>query len=516
ATWWDYDGDGWPDLYVANDFAQPDRLYRNNRDGTFTDVIDSVVPHMPYSSMGSDLGDVDNDGRVDFLVADMAATTHQKDQRTVAVMRAFPNIRIDPPDSSASAPQYMRNALYLNGGVGRMREAAEMAGLSATDWTWSVRFEDLDHDGRIDLFVTNGMNRESHNADLTSRKELAETPDMKIRIERQSPVLAERHLAYRNLGGLRFEEVGKAWGLDQRGVGFGAAFGDLDGDGDMDLVYSNYQGNVSVLRNDIDSGHSVIVALRGVLSNRYGVGSMVRVETAAGAQVRPLVLARGVLSSSEPVLHFGLGEDTRILRLTVSWPSGHEQVFTDLGVDRRFTVTEPGSPAHPAAAAAPAAGQFSDISASVNFSLESRELSVDELVQQPLLPFRQNRRGPGIAVADLDGSGRDAVLLCGTPQAQARLLLPVPGRGFAPGDSSGFAADGPLSDGPALFMDVGGDGRMDALVTRGGSALPAGAAEYQPRLLMNDGRGGFRAAGEGALPALGISAGAAAAADFDR
>ena len=171
AIWWDYDGDGWPDLYVANDFTQPDRLYRNNRDGTFTDVIDAVIPHMPLSSMGSDLGDVNNDGLIDFFVADMAATTHQKDQRAMAIERRLTQ---DPPENSPSPPQYSRNALYINTGIGRFLEGAFLAGLSATDWTWSVRLEDLDNDGRLDLFVTNGMHREITNADLITRIELAQ------------------------------------------------------------------------------------------------------------------------------------------------------------------------------------------------------------------------------------------------------------------------------------------------------------------------------------------------------
>jgi hypothetical protein len=136
ATWWDYDGDGWPDLYVANDFTPPDKLYHNNRDGTFTDTINSVVPHMPFSSMGADLGDVNNDGLIDLFVADMAATTHQKDQRTMANDR---RLLMDPPDDSVDAPEYMRNALYINTGTGRCLEAANLAGLAATDWTWSVR-----------------------------------------------------------------------------------------------------------------------------------------------------------------------------------------------------------------------------------------------------------------------------------------------------------------------------------------------------------------------------------------
>src|SRR6185295_13807614 len=140
------------------------------------------------------------------------------------------------------------------------------------------------------------------------------------------------NLAYRNLGDLKFESVSAAWGLNEKGVSFGAAFGDLDGDGDLDLVYSNYQKGVTVLRNDSEGGHRVIIALHGTRSNRFGVGATVRIETQSGVQVRQLVLARGLLSSSEPVLHFGVGEDPRIRRLVVSWPSGQSQVFTDLAV----------------------------------------------------------------------------------------------------------------------------------------------------------------------------------------
>ena len=172
ATWWDFDNDGWPDLYLANDFGGADRLYRNNGDGTFRDVIHEVVPVMPYSSMGADLGDVDNDGLIDFLVADMAVTSHEKDQRGMASSR---DLSREDGDSATLAPQFPRNALYLNTGLGRVLEAAHLAGLPATDWTWSVRFEDLDNDGRIDLFVTNGMNREYQNVDLRERIILAAT-----------------------------------------------------------------------------------------------------------------------------------------------------------------------------------------------------------------------------------------------------------------------------------------------------------------------------------------------------
>jgi hypothetical protein len=513
SMWWDYDGDGWPDLYVANDFAVPDKLYHNNRDGTFTDTIDSVVPHMPYSSMGSDLGDVNNDGLIDLFVAEMAATTHQKDQRGFALMRA--NLA-DPPENSGAAPQYMRNALFINTGTGRCLEAACLAGLSATDWTWSPRLEDLDNDGRLDLFVTNGMNRELHNADLYTRKAFAESLGEKVLIEKASPPLVEQHLAFRNMGDLRFEDVSAAWGLNQKGISFGSAFGDLDGDGNLDIVYSNYEGGVTLLRNDSDTGYRVVIALRGTRSNRFGVGSTVRIETDSGVQVRSLVLARGVLSSSEPVLHFGLGKDPRIRRLTVSWPSGHVQSFSDLAADRRYMITEPSAPTAPVPPKEAAPGQFADVSSAANFSLISREILIDEMVQQPLLPMRQNRRGPAIAVGDLNGGGKDDVVVGGMPTDPVRILLAGPAARYSAADSGAFSNGEPLNDGPILLFDADGDGIDDLLVTKGGSGLPAGSAEYQPRLFLNDGRGRLRPAKADALPPLPVSAGAAVAADFDR
>ena len=515
AIWWDYDNDGWPDLYVGSDFAPPDKLYHNNRDGTFTNVLDQVVPHTTYSSMGADLGDVNNDGLIDFLITDMAATTHEKDQRGMADSRG--RTREDDRNPQV-APQYEHSALFLNTGTGRCLEAVYLAGLAATDWTWGPRFEDLDNDGRLDLFVTNGMHREATNVDLLTRQMSAEAPPERLRIMRDSPILAEAKLAFRNLGNLKFENVSAAWGLNQRSVGFGAAFGDLDGDGDLDLVYSNFQKGVTVLRNDCDTGHRVIIELRGTISNHFGVGATVRIESAAGVQVRQLILARGVLSSSEPILHFGLGDDPVIKHLAVTWPSGLAQEFTDLAVDRHYTITEPPGPA-PALrteASAPPGGQFAEVSRAAGLALQSREEPVDETAQQRLLPARLNRRGPALAVGEVNGDGVDDVVLGGTTRSPVRVQLGSPAGPFANLETSVLLPAGPVDDGPVLLFDADGSGRNALLVTKGGNSLPAGAEEFQPRLYLNDGHGGFRPAPGDALPPLPISAGAVVAADFDR
>jgi hypothetical protein len=527
ATWWDFDDDGWPDLYVANDFDGPDALYRNNRDGTFTDVIAEVVPRTPYSSMGADLGDIDNDGRADLVVADMAATSHEADQRTIAATRARTK---DPVGDGSSAPQFPRSTVFLNTGTTHCLEIAQLAGLAATDWTWSVRWEDLDDDGWLDLHVTNGMHREIHNVDLLARRMSAESEAGRVRIMRASPVFAQKHLAFRNHGDLRFEEVGTAWGLDQQAVSFGAAFGDLDGDGDLDLLYANYQAPATLLRNDSDRGHRVVIALRGLStprealsvskgtrSNRFGVGAKVRIETAAGLQTRELTLARGYMSSSEPVIHFGLGAEQEIKRLVVRWPSGGEQIFEHLSADRHYTITESvanAPSASPVGKTSPAP-RFTEIGESINLAQRSREDAFDELLAQPLLPWRFNRRGPALAVADFDGSGRAGVVIGGTTSDPLRVLLPSDSGKFVSVESPAFASPAAVDDGPVLAFDALGDGKTHLLITRGGASQPAESPDYQPRLLLNDGSGHFRAAADDALPPLPISAGAAAAADFD-
>ena len=512
ATWWDYNEDGWPDLYVANDFAPPDFLYRNNRDGTFTNVLDQVLPHTPFSAMGSDLGDVDNDGRIDLLTTDMAGTTREFTQRGLADSRA--RAVITQNEQAGTAVQLLHNALYLNTGAGRVLEAAHLAGLAGTNWTWSVRFEDLDQDGRLDLFVTNGMDREQNNLDMIERRLAAVSAVERIRITKGSPVLNQANLAYRNLGGLRFEETGQAWGLGLVGVSFGAACGDFDGDGDLDLVHANFEKGATVLRNDGTAGNSVILALRGTASNRFGLGARVEATTRSGTQVRELTSARGYLSTSEPVVHFGFGNETTIERLKITWPSGRVQVLTGLATGRRYTITEPDADSAEPPPLTPVP-LFAEVSAALGLALTQREEPLEGTVPQPLLPRRFNRRGPGLAIADLDRDGVDEIVLGATVRDGAKILR-RDGTAYRPAGPAALAGPPPLNDGPPLVFDANGDGANDLLFTAGGAALPAEEPEYEPRLWLNDGRGAFAPAPAGFLPSLPISAGAAVAADFDR
>ncbi len=533
ATWWDYDNDGWPDLYVANDYGAPDKLYHNNRDGTFTDTSGKFLPHTSFSSMGADIGDVNNDGLADFIVADMAGSTHEKDQHLTADDRGRTTER---PDDAPGAPKYRRNALLLGTGTGYCQEGGFLAGVAATDWTWSARFEDLDNDGHLDLFVTNGFLRDS-GVDVVKRQMSAESEAERIRLMLATPMWPENHIALRNLGDLQFENVSAAWGLDQKGVSFGAAFGDLNGDGNLDLVYSNYLKGVTLLRNDSDTGHRIMIDLRGTVSNRFGVGATVRIESALGVQVSTLELARGYMSSSEPAVHFGLGNDTVIKRLVVTWPSGSVQTFENVAVDQRLTITEsakvepglrtglgrastsfnlPGGQVPPTANA-----QFSEVSHSIGLSLRVREEEVNEASTPRLNPFRFNRRGPGLAVGNFSGADGDEVVIGGTTRDEPRVALASTAGKFAVAEAR--LPVGTVNDGPVLVFDADGDGHNDLLVTRGGNSLADGMPGYQPALYLGDGRGGaesgrvsgFHAASDDALPPLPINTGAAVAGDFD-
>ncbi|HVU24776.1 MAG TPA: FG-GAP-like repeat-containing protein [Opitutus sp.] len=512
ATWWDFDEDGWPDLYVANDFAAPDQLYHNNRDGTFTDVLSNVVPHTPHFSMGADAGDLNNDGHLDLLVADMAGTTRYMDNRGMATLRsALPEDTLHPH----AAPQSMQNALFLGTGVGRVLEAARLAGLDATDWTFGVRFEDLDLDGRLDVYCTNGMAREFNNSDLVQRAMNATSLAERVRVMKDSAVLAQHNLAFRNLGGLRFENVGAAWGLDQLGISFGAAFGDLDGDGDLDLVFVNYDGQPTVCRNDIDTGHAIILDLRGSGSNRFGVGATVRIVTADGPQMRTLTLARGYLSTSEPIVQFGLGTNTVVQQLTVEWPSGRRQHLENLAADRRYTITEPAEGDADASHHPRPAPLFIEVGADANLDVPNRETPLDESSRQPLLPFRFNRPGPSVACADFDGDGEDDFALGGVSGDPGHLLSNLGGGHFFTYGSAQFEENAAVADGPILALDADADGDLDLLVTKAGVTAPADAPAYQPRLWINDGHGRLSAAPASVLPSLPLSVGAATAANFE-
>ena len=509
ATWFDYDADGDVDLYVSNDYTGPDMLYRNRGDGTFENVIEETIPHTPWFSMGADVGDLNNDGLPDLFAADMSATSHYREKVMMGNM----------DDSGwfldwAEPRQYMRNALYVNSGAGRFHEASFLAGLSSTDWTWSPRLEDFDQDGLCDLFVTNGVMRDNMNSDFSTyidQNLKVGTPEY-AKFWLEKPMRKEDNLAYRNLGDLKFESSGEAWGLQRNGVSFGAATADFDGDGDPDLVVSNADAPLSVYRNNGAGHHRITVNLVGTASNRRGLGATILVTTGSGLQSRNVSSARGWLSASESTALFGLGGNDRVDRLEVIWPGGTRQVFENLEADHSYTIFEPiGQPAPPED---PKVQPLFVRSNSLTLA-KHEEIPFDDFQQQPLLPNKLSQHGPGMAWGDIDGDGDDDFFLGGALGSASQLFLNSGEGDFSQHPSTAFAASAASEDLGALFFDCDNDGDLDLYVAHGSSEAPPGHSSYRDDLWINDGKGTFSLSPEDSLPGVALSSGTVAAADID-
>ena len=508
ATWCDYDGDGHPDLYVANDLESPDTLYHNQRDGSFRDVTAEVLPHTAYYGMGSDAGDLDGDGHLDLLVGDMSMTTHQRAKVLMGDMNEERAVL-----QHAVPPQCMRNALLLNTGRGRFQEAAFLAGVASTDWTWSVLFGDLDNDARLDLFATNGIARFDTNPDLTLRvQELWSQRREQAALEliRNVPSQPNRNLALRQAGDLQFQKTASDWGLDLDAVSHGAALVDFDGDGDLDVLVNNWNEPASLYENRTTDGNAFTVRLRGQRSERFGVGARVVLTLADGTtMLRENWLSRGYLSGQAPELHFGLGQAKAAKRLVVHWPSGHRQEFPDVAAGQRYTITEPPEPVPPPPATTPASTLTTPAAAP---PFRHRENDFDEFAAQPLLPAQVSKLGPGMALGDADGDG-DLDLFVGGAHGQAGALFTA-----APGgwqlQTGPWQRDADCEDMGALWLDHDGDGDLDLFVSSGGAEFAAGHTALRDRLYRNDGKLQF-ARDDDALPDVRDSSGHACAADFD-
>ncbi|MDQ8198151.1 FG-GAP-like repeat-containing protein [Pelagicoccus enzymogenes] len=516
ATWWDADGDLWPDLYVSNDFEGPDHLYKNNGDGTFTDITDLALPHTAWYSMGSDFGDINNDGRLDLLTSDMANTTHFKSKVTMGDMGGW----VDFFDAQVT-PQYMKNALFLNSGTHRFMEVAKMTGLSSTDWTWSTRFEDFDNDGWLDLHVTNGMVRSFTDSDMVNKIKALQSKRQIIALVKNSPVLREKNLAFRNDGAdtLHFSKVTSEWGLEHEGVSFGSVAADFDNDGDLDLVYSNYEDELSFYRND-SQGNSLIVELAGSRSNSQGIGAQVIVESSQGTQIRKLTVARGVLSSSQAIAHFGLGSDTAAKSVTVHWPSGTVQSFSAVPAKQKIRIQEPttGATALPAKRAVnPVSGLFTESAKELGLDFTHKEETFNDMVRQPLLPHRMNTLGGGIAIGDADGDGDSDIYFSGAAGQTGALYL-----NDGNGHYSADAREQPWSrkvqseEMAPLWIDINRDGALDLYVSSGSVETEAGDPSLNDSLYLNDGHGKFSEADSSIFSPVATSNSVVAAADYDR
>lgn len=491
AIWFDANQDGWPDLYVANDFETPDRFYLNNGDGTFTDVVDERLPHVTYFSMGADAGDLNNDGIIDFLVADM------RDQTRAEFMRGMEEMGRGLWEMERVAdliPQYTWNTVYLGTGTDLYEEVAHLTGMPATGWTWAARIADLDNDGLADVFYTNGMLRNFMDADLVDKQNIAPNLTARARVWKDAPVRAEPNLAFRNLGELGFDDVSTEWGLDHFGVSFGCVLADLDNDGDLDLVFANLEGPPTVVRNDTTSGNRIAVELRGQAPNRDGIGAVLTVATPTGTQMRQVYAERGVVSSEIGPIVIGLGEATAIDRITVQWPNGDQATYDHPPINRRLVITQPAAPTSraPAQMHADLSGAlYRETAAERGLVYTSDAYPMEELARQRLLPRRLGETAPALATADVNGDGWTDIYVTGARGQSGTLFLATDATHFAPAAAQPWADNAAADETGAIFLDANQDGHLDLFVSAGGVEPAEGDPLLHDQLYLGDGQGGF-------------------------
>ncbi|MCJ8164043.1 VCBS repeat-containing protein [Pontibacter sp. E15-1] len=517
----DINQDGWPDVYVSNDYLSNDILYLNNGNGTFTDKAAAYFRHQSQSAMGNDVADFNNDGLPDIITLDMLP----EDNLRSKLMFAGTNYdRFRGELLNGYTPQYMRNTLQLNNGNGTFSEIGQLAGVHSTDWSWSPLLADFDNDGYKDLHITNGFPKDITNRDfimyrmqgLNSNMPLDALNKQLLEVVNKLPNAKKPNYVYRNNGDFTFSNQTKAWGLDVPSFSNGAAYADLDNDGDLDLVTNNINGKAFVYRNNADKqlkNSFLRIKLQGGPANAAGYGAKVMVVQQNGnRQYQEFSPYRGFMSTVEPFLHFGLGQEATVAVLEVTWPDDKVQRLDSVRANQVLTLYHKNAVAAKVLRKTTAPPLFQAANAKHTIAYTHKEEPYVDFKVQPLLPHKYSQNGPGLAVGDVNGDGLEDFYVGGAYKYPGRVFLQ---------SGNGTFASAPITDQTkyeedmgSLLFDADQDGDLDLYVVSGGYEFPAGSPYYQDKLYKNDGKGRFTPDAQ-ALPATTASGSFVTAADID-
>ena len=524
----DLDGDGWPDIYISNDGMPNDVLYRNNRDGTFSNIAAKSLKHTSQAGMGVDIADFNNDGKEDILQVDMLPSDLQRRKRTNGNTTLSTNLdalrrgyRID----------YSQNALQLNNGVTSeelplFSEISRLAGVSATDWSWSALFADFDNDGYKDIFIGNGypkaVNDLDYMANAFSAMRSGKNPVAR-RMLRELPSYEFPNFVFRNNGDLTFTDETNAWGMNQPSLSYGAAYADLNNDGKLDLVVNNMNGPAFVYENVLPNAagrHYIEVRLEGQPPRQRtaGIGAQLVVTADGKKQYLYASPYRGFMSSMDHRLHVGLGRATQVDSLEVYWPDGRYQLLTQVPVDRLITVNQ-GATSRAGTRSNPVRRQadrswFEQVHLS-GLSYKQAEGFPPDFSIQPLLPYVISAHGPAIAVGDVNGDALDDIYVGGSPGVGGRLFIQHHNGSFTEfNHGQPWEADKAFDDWDAVFFDANGDGKPDLYLASGSYGATSSSPLLQDRLYINRGNGRF-ARDVQALPPMPTSKGTVRVGDFN-
>ena len=521
----DVNRDGWPDIYVANDFFERDYLYINNGDGTFAERLEQEMPYISLSSMGLDIADVNNDGWPDIYVADMLPD----DERRLKTTSSFETWdRLQGDVRNGFHYQFTRNMLHLNNGNGTFSDIGQLAGVARTDWSWSVLMADLDLDGDKDIYVTNGLAKDETSQDyiafLANRETMVQaTSSGRVDFRRLIDAMSSTKLpnyAFHNRGDLTFSNESAAWGLDTLSFSNGAAYGDLDGDGALDLVVNNVNQEAFVYRNNartLTQNRFLQVRLEGAGANRFAIGAKVTLWSGTRQFFQELEPTRGFQSSVDYILTFGVGQRDTLDSVKVEWPGreGRVSLLTKVATNQRLTVRQSEAVVPRAPSPQSLTPLFTDVTDQVGLPYTHRENEFVDFDREPLIPKLLSTEGPMVAVADVNGDGLDDMFIGGAKGQAGRLLVQQPDGRFVSTNEKLLEQDRLSEDLGAVFFDADGDGRPDLYVVSGGSEFASSRdPALQDRLYLNDGRGRFRKA-IGSLPPEDVSGSRVVAADYD-